>query len=345
VASKNTQEAKPVEPGSELARVETGGDIAPVYERFTADDIRSAAIVQLDKMAAIVEVLKDKVLKKGTDFGLSDPRAGKDTLLKPGAEKLIQLFNTTVRFQPDNELHAQFGNPDTIAFMKCQIIDNVTGVVVGEGHGACRTGEQNRDENKAIKQAKKRAVVDACLYAFCLSEFFTQDMEAGAYTEKAALLDRKRSLIEQAEEYRMNTDTKLTASAWINELTKAIYQGRKTLYTIGECDEVFSQFANFDKASGVRTGGKAEELAPKSLPEPKAKPKAEDPKVLLKAKEDLLAVVKKARKDINNDLDDGKFVMMVAKSMFGRNKLLTVKECIQVEKALDNYNHRTGKKV
>lgn len=347
VASEKTQSdtqlAKPV--GSSLAPVDA--PMAPVYIRFTPAQIEAAAIAELEQQEAINSVLRDKVLKRDHDYGPSDMRSPKNTLLKPGAEKLIRFFKTHVRFEADNELHAQFGNRSDLVCMKCQIIDNATSQVLGEGRGSCLVGPQGRDENKATKQAEKRAVVDACLYTFCLSEFFTQDMEEGAFTAKAALIDRKRKLIEQAEEYRKGVDTSLTARLWINEITKATYQGRKSLYTIGECDEVFSLFGNFDKASGVRIGGRSEPAA-MAATEPNAsqEPVAETAADLTRAKKGLLSVVKKARADIKNDLSDGDFVVMLVQAEYdGRDKLQSVDECKHIEDVLEDYNFRTGKKV
>lgn len=349
----DTQEAKPVPPGTELAHVGDmdNGKLLPVYQRFSVEDVEAAAIAELEMQGALVEVLKQKVLIKGSDYGPSDLRSPKDTLLKPGAEKLIRFFKTRVEFEADNEMHAQFGGPKNVACMKCRIIDNATGIVIGEGHGACRTGEQSRDENKAIKQAKKRAVVDACLYAFCMSEFFTQDMEKGAYTAAQALLDRKRELVEQAEAHRKGTTSKVTARLWIAELCKSVFQGRKSLYTIGECDEVFAQFANFDKDTGFALGGGP---APDAKPKPKPKaPPADDPpteeeiaaKALKAAKLKLWKTIRAARKDCASSLSDGDFVKILTADVYDRTTLKTVAECEKIASIFNGYDLATGEEI
>ena len=67
--------------------------------------------------------------------------------------------------------------------VRTKIIRTDTGEVIGSGIGACSTAEakyirQPRDaENTVIKMAKKRALVDATLSTFALSERFTQDAE------------------------------------------------------------------------------------------------------------------------------------------------------------------------
>lgn len=67
--------------------------------------------------------------------------------------------------------------------VKCNIVHRQTGAVIASGVGSCSTMESKyirspRDfENTVLKMAKKRAMVDATLNAFGLSERFTQDVE------------------------------------------------------------------------------------------------------------------------------------------------------------------------
>ena len=67
--------------------------------------------------------------------------------------------------------------------VRTKIVRRDTGEVIGSGIGACSTAEAKyirnpRDaENTVIKMAKKRALVDATLSTFALSERFTQDVE------------------------------------------------------------------------------------------------------------------------------------------------------------------------
>jgi hypothetical protein len=74
--------------------------------------------------------------------------------------------------------------------VRCQLIRRSDGMIVGEGYGSCSTMESKyvdrpRDsENTALKIAKKRAMVDATLTGFALSDRFTQDVEEA--TEEAA---------------------------------------------------------------------------------------------------------------------------------------------------------------
>lgn len=112
------------------------------------------------------------------DFGPATSHGGaKDTLLKPGAEKLCLLFGWTARLSDDHEVRAMLGNPPTLIAFKCGLFSE-QGQLVAEGRGACDLTERPpRAINSAIKIAEKRAVVDAVLRACGLSELFTQDLE------------------------------------------------------------------------------------------------------------------------------------------------------------------------
>lgn len=67
--------------------------------------------------------------------------------------------------------------------VRTKIIHRATGDIIGSGIGSCSTAEskyirQPRDaENTVLKMAKKRALIDATLSTFALSERFTQDLE------------------------------------------------------------------------------------------------------------------------------------------------------------------------
>jgi len=75
--------------------------------------------------------------------------------------------------------------------VKCNIVLRQTGTVIASGVGACSSLESKyirspRDyENTVLKMAKKRAMVDAVLNAFGLSDRFTQDIEDIGQTEPA----------------------------------------------------------------------------------------------------------------------------------------------------------------
>lgn len=152
--------------------------------------------------------LRDKV-----DFGRI-PGTDKPTLLKPGAEKIIQAYGCA----PEIEVVRRDQDPNT-GYLYVEIIVRLvniqTGAVIGFGVGCCSSYEgkyrwrwewwngrghppeeepweqtrngkwrrriENRDLidtwNTVIKMAKKRALVDAALTISGASEKFTQDVE------------------------------------------------------------------------------------------------------------------------------------------------------------------------
>jgi hypothetical protein len=149
--------------------------------------------------------LIEEYLEPNIDFGVI-PGTGKPTLLKAGAEKCITAFDCFPRFEImqseiDHERRVEWsksykaknGRPATTDtgesiglyryVVRCQIVHRPTGAVIAEGVGACSSMESKyvraprEAENTVLKISKKRAMVDATLSAFGLSERFTQDIE------------------------------------------------------------------------------------------------------------------------------------------------------------------------
>lgn len=331
---------KDKKPDTELALAEPQ-PLAIIPNRPSVAQMEQMILEDKERTNLIVNYVKDSLVS-GIDYGKAIDLAKKDSLLKPGAEKTCRLFKTHARWLPDDDTHRMYGSPPNVVCLRCEIIDNATGAVLGEGRGSGEKGPQNRDYNKATKIAEKRALVDACLYTFCLSEFFTQDMEAGAGREAAKLMRAKAGLIEKAEEYRSGTESKLTARLWLVEIVKVIYSGRKVLNTPGECDRIATEFKNFDKATGQKKDGKAK-------PEAKAKEPAEPAKKPLtpleKAKIELLRTVRAARARADSSMDDKDFIVAVIESVYKRKTLKTVAECKKIATEFKNFDLATGQLV
>ena len=152
-------------------------------------------------------------LRDGVDYG-EIPGTDKPTLLKPGAEKILQYYGCA----PVPEIALRRDDPQTgYLYVECiaKAVSLQTGQVVGQGLGACssyeskyryrwewwnaqgnpdpglgyeqtRSGKwrrrvENRDLidawNTVVKIAKKRATVDLALSISGASEKFTQDVE------------------------------------------------------------------------------------------------------------------------------------------------------------------------
>jgi len=152
-------------------------------------------------------------LKSGVDYG-TIPGTDKPTLLKPGAEKIAQLYGCAPRAE------VTLRQQDAITGylyveVRCDLVNIQTGQIVATGLGCCSSFEskyrwrwewwnarndppadqgyertrngkwrrrtENRDLidqwNTVLKIGKKRAMVDASLSVSGASEKFTQDME------------------------------------------------------------------------------------------------------------------------------------------------------------------------
>ncbi len=125
----------------------------------------------------------DTVLIEGIDYGII-PNCKKPTLLKSGAEKILNYLGLIARTEICNRVedyNIGFFSYET----KVYLID-YNGVVKGEGIGLTnsREGKYAKSngyavQNTILKMAKKRALVDAALNVGNLSSRFTQDLEDG----------------------------------------------------------------------------------------------------------------------------------------------------------------------
>lgn len=116
------------------------------------------------------------------DYGIIKG-CSKPSLLKPGAEKLCEIFG----FSKQVEILNRVEDWDKGLFhyeVKVILASKRTGIVESEGIGCCNSMERkykNQDSfniiNTLLKMAKKRALVDAVLSATRSSGLFTQDIE------------------------------------------------------------------------------------------------------------------------------------------------------------------------
>lgn len=184
-------------------------------------DLENRMTVYHEAKEIIVKYI-DKNFTKGVDFGWTDERAkDKMTLKKPGAEKICRLFNTSPVWENDWDTWKMLGEPAGIICYICYIVDNKTGNKVGQGRGAEKLGNKGRDANKAIKNAEKTSLVDACLYTFMMSEKFTQD-EGG----KTTLTVLKELLQGDISELRMGQEGDMKDLQWLKAvLASELHKG------------------------------------------------------------------------------------------------------------------------
>lgn len=198
---------------------------------------------------AIKDVIIDFVNKnfvRGIDYGEADPRSKKETLLKPGAEKICHLFNTHPVWFNDFDTWEILGKPNGTVCMICRIVDNDSGAIIGEGRGAETVGTKNRDANKTIKIAEKCALVDAALYTFMLSERFTQDK-----VEVQNVITGRRNLYNHVTQLRAGCESSLTDNNFLIKVCEREIH-KKTISTKTELDLVWKSIENYDYATGER---------------------------------------------------------------------------------------------
>jgi len=99
----------------------------------------------------------------------------KPSLWKGGAEKITGMLGLSVRWPNLEEEVASLKNGCEVIILRCELI-NQAGATASVGVGARNIRQDSSDINKAIKMAKKSAMIDAVLTASGLSEVFTQDI-------------------------------------------------------------------------------------------------------------------------------------------------------------------------
>jgi len=143
--------------------------------------------VTLDQMAANLREL-DKIMRKvmrhGVDYD-TIPGTPKPTLLKPGAERLLQAFGLGHRMECVDQKE-DWDNGFFYYKYKCTVVKTYPTheIVVAECEGSANSKEKryrNQDVftivNTLQKMAQKRALVGAALQATGTSGRFTQDVE------------------------------------------------------------------------------------------------------------------------------------------------------------------------
>lgn len=121
------------------------------------------------------------VLIAGVDYGII-PNCKKPTLLKSGAEKILNYLGLIARTEVTNRVEDY--NVGFFSYEAKVYLIDYNGVVKGEGIGITNTREGKYAktngyavQNTVLKMAKKRALVDAALNVGNLSARFTQDVE------------------------------------------------------------------------------------------------------------------------------------------------------------------------
>lgn len=156
-------------------------DAMQVYDNAIAPrmvlDVEAMKQIHADKQQFIREVM---VIDH--DYGTIPGCGSKPTLLKPGAEKLLQVYGYGSLMDRVAE-HTSDNGVYEITY-KCSIINKGNGQVIAQCEGSANSTEKKnwsmnpmKLKNTIQKIAQKRAFVGATLFATGCSDVFTQDIE------------------------------------------------------------------------------------------------------------------------------------------------------------------------
>jgi hypothetical protein len=160
---------------------EESTEFKPETKAITATTARGLTVEEAKQFDDDMNRFIDTVLISGVDYGVI-PHCNKPTLLKSGAEKIMNYLGLIARTEVVNRVE----DYNTAFFSyECKVyLIDYNGVVKGEGVGICNSREgryakQNgyAVQNTILKMTKKRALVDGVLNIGNLSARFTQDVE------------------------------------------------------------------------------------------------------------------------------------------------------------------------
>jgi hypothetical protein len=116
--------AAPASPASNLAR---------------AVEMRAAMEAEI-QVREVVKAYIEKLMVEGVDYG-KIPGTDKPTLLKPGAEKLIDLFRCEPLFEVTHRIEQWEDRPLFHYEFRCRIVERQSGKVLAEGFGSANSRE------------------------------------------------------------------------------------------------------------------------------------------------------------------------------------------------------------
>ncbi|HHW67783.1 MAG: hypothetical protein PWP07_1489 [Epulopiscium sp.] len=158
------------------------------------NDIVPSFAISLEEVESRIHLLEEFIKKymiKGEDYG-EIPGVSKPTLLKPGAEKLCDVYGFAKMVEVKNRVE-DWEKGFFHYEVEVTLINKRNNLLEAQGVGSCNSKERKyryQDPytivNTILKMAKKRALIDAVLSATRSSGIFTQDVEDMELQEEAA---------------------------------------------------------------------------------------------------------------------------------------------------------------
>lgn len=125
---------------NELAKVKESEQPAPALVRYGRPLLSKEVLVEEGQQRQLLMAYVKGHMVEDEDYGVI-PGTKRKTLLKPGAEKLTDLF----RCKPEFEIVTRIEDFDRPLFhyvFRCRIVSRETGQVVAEGFGSCSSHEK-----------------------------------------------------------------------------------------------------------------------------------------------------------------------------------------------------------
>ena len=156
-------------------------EFKPETKPVTASGARGLTVEEAKSFDDEMNRFIDTVLIAGVDYGII-PNCKKPTLLKSGAEKILNYLGLIARTEISNRVEDY--NIGFFSYEARVYLIDYNGVIKGVGIGLTNSRETKYAksngyavQNTILKMAKKRALVDAALNVGNLSARFTQDVE------------------------------------------------------------------------------------------------------------------------------------------------------------------------
>ncbi len=135
-----------------VAEVQTSRALRPMLTKAILD--------QETEQRALLGAYIAKNMHEGTDYGVI-PGTKDRTLLKPGAEKLTDLFRCTPEYTFVERIE-DFDRPLFHYLVHCRVVSRESGVTIAEGFGSCNSREGKyrwRNEDRKCPQCDKPAIM------------------------------------------------------------------------------------------------------------------------------------------------------------------------------------------
>jgi hypothetical protein len=200
--------------------VDLAANFMPVFTTETA----------LQRYQAFKDFVKS-VLKEGIDFG-KNPGSDRDTLLKPGAEKLCTFFGLTPRYLLEVVVEDwrgdQYGQPLFYYRFKCQLFRG--DFQMGEGIGSCSSWEAKYryrwvDENTVNRMGLDKSTLATRGGAISEFEFAINKSETtGQYGKPAEYWAKWKQAIAEGKARKINKMKKDGTTSPAYEMDMTVYR-------------------------------------------------------------------------------------------------------------------------